>query len=71
MKRLLSIDCWIGVLCASALGGIICLICGMLMGNDQLAIVGKCLIAPILVFGVLMPLILIPVFMKANRKHLK
>lgn len=68
MKRLLSPNFWVGILCVIALGGLACVVLGMINENDQLVTVGKWLIAPLVVGGILLVLIGIPILIQANRR---
>ena len=60
--RLLAPNLWIGVFSVLAVAGIVCLSLGYKK-------VGLWLLAPLLVGGLLVLFVLIPVLIRANRKH--
>ena len=61
-KSLLAPNLWVGISCALAVAGIVCLSVGYRK-------IGLWLLAPLLVGGVIVVVVLIPILIRANRKH--
>ena len=61
---LLAPNLWVGICSVLAVGGIVCLI----LGRKTL---GLWLVAPLLIGGVILTIVVIPIVIRANRKHRK
>lgn len=62
VNALLTPNLWIGAFCAFGVAGIVCLSLGYRK-------VGLWLLAPLLVGGIIAVVVLIPILIRANRKH--
>lgn len=62
LNRLLTPNLWVAIFCVFAVAGIIC----FGLGYRQL---GLWLLAPLIVGGVILFLVLIPILIRANKKH--
>jgi hypothetical protein len=66
---LLSPDFWVHAAALLAVGGLICVAAGLLIGNHGLVIAGEWMSVPIIVGAVLLTIIVIPLLIAANHKH--
>ena len=68
-QYLLSPNAWVGVFSILAVVGLLLCAVGFVAQLRQLTVIGRWLIAPIVIGGVVIVLVVLPVLLVANRKQ--
>ena len=68
MDKLLSPNTWVLFASLLGIGGLVCVLAGTIIGSHRLTYTGMALLAPLIVGGVFLVVLVIPLLALANRK---